>query len=119
MILGAGVANAQPQKATDEMPAADVKTWVTFLDSLVEAIVANADHCDEMARQITAVIDEHQGAINVADKARAHHLTLPESARAHILTNMRKALPAIQTCAESDAVQTAFEKLESKTKSKG
>jgi hypothetical protein len=36
--------------------------------------------------------------------------------REHILVNMRKALPAIQTCAESDAVQTAFEKLEAKTK---
>jgi hypothetical protein len=117
-ILAASVARAEPPKPTDmpaaEMSSADAQTWVAFLDKLVDKIVANANTCDKMASEVSAVIDENHDAIAVAEKARARHLTLPAEAQQHIIVTIRKALPAMQNCADNDKVQAALAKLEVK-----
>ena len=111
IVLLASTANAQPPK-TETIPAADVQRWVGFFDKLVAAVEHNANKCDQMAADVSAVIDSNQTTIALARDARSKRKKLPDAAQQHMLDGVRRMGPGIENCADNEKVKAAFSKLD-------
>ena len=108
-VAAPGLAEERPK----EMPAADVSKWLAFFDRLVDTVVASSSKpCEQMAAQVNAVIDAHDDAVSIARKAYAQGRKLPQSAQNHMMTGVKKMVPAMQKCGQNDKVRAAFAKLD-------
>jgi len=117
ILVVASTAYAQPpQRSANEIPAADVTRWLGFFDKLVAAVEHNADKCDQMAADVSAVIDSNQKTIALARDARSKSKKLPDSAQQHMLEGVRRMGPGIENCADNEKVKAAFAKLEAEPK---
>jgi hypothetical protein len=113
LALAARVAAAQPPAPTAaEMRPAEVARWVAFFDKLVDVVVKDRESCEQMAIDVSAVIDANQDGIEAARAARLAHKKLPQGIQQHMLEGVRKMGPGIERCADNAHVKAAFAKLE-------
>jgi hypothetical protein len=123
MTLATGTAYAKgadkkPAPAKAEVSKADAHKFLVFFDKLVDTVVADKDSCPKMATDLNHLIDANKAIMEMAKKAAAEHKDLPKDAKDHMMTSVKRMVPAMQKCGNDPKVQAAFGRLDAGTKSK-
>jgi hypothetical protein len=101
------VAAPVPMMSSDE-----VAHFLSFFDSLVDTVVHDAQSCDQMALDVSALIDANQANLAIARAARAAHKRMPNAAQYHMLDGVRRMSPGLDNCSDHAKVKAAFAKLD-------
>ena len=101
--------------AADAPAKADVDKFLAFFDKLVDAIVADADDCPKMAKDINGLVDGNADIMKRAAEAKAKNQQLPKDAQDHMAASVKKMMPALQKkCMQDKDVSAAFQRMQPK-----
>ena len=90
----------------------EIAHFLGFFDSLVDTVVRDAQSCDQMATDVSKVIDANRGNLAMARAARDAHKRMPDVAQYHMLDGVRRMGPGLDNCSENPKVKAAFAKLD-------
>jgi hypothetical protein len=116
LALASSTALAQgpiaPREDANQMSPNDVARFLAFFDNLVDVVVRDAQSCDKMAFDVSALLDANQANLAIARAAHAAHKRMPEVAQYHMLDGVRRMSRGIESCADNARVKSAFAKLD-------
>ena len=113
--LAAGVAVAEPKPsgsgsapALTDQDKADIAKYLAFFDSVVDAVVKDADNCPTMASDINALVDKNMDLIKKASEAVAAGKKLDDESQKHMMDSVKRMVPAMKKCGKDKNVQAAM-----------
>ena len=80
-----------------------------------DAVVANKDHCPQMAKAINTVIDANTDTIKMANEAKAKGKKLPQAIEDKMMARVKEMMPAMRKCGGDKDVKDATKRLEAKS----
>jgi hypothetical protein len=101
-----------PREAANEMSPNDIARFLAFFDDLVDVVVHDAESCDKMAFDVSALLDASQPTMAIARAAHAAHKHMPEAAQYHLLDGVRRMSSGVENCSGNAHVKAAFAKLD-------
>jgi hypothetical protein len=102
---------APPKDAKTDAAPADVKLFLAFFDKLVDIAVADKDDCKKMAADLNKHIDGNKALLDRAKEAQAKGEKLPDSAKEHMMNQVKRLMGAMQKCGADADVQAALNRM--------
>ncbi len=115
----AGVALLAPDGRADapaaappvELSAADTAKLLAFFDKLIPAMLATKDDCAKMATVVDTTVTANAPMLKSVMKQMAGGKVLPKAAEEKLTARMAKDAPALDKCAENEAVGAAMKRI--------
>ncbi len=114
-VVATSSAVARADEKRDEISQADGEKVLAFFNKFVDAVVANKDHCPQMAKAINTVIDANTDTIKMANEAKAKGKKLPQAIEDKMMARVKEMMPAMRKCGGDKDVKDATKRLEAKS----